>query len=231
MSWLRKREVASTLWNALIESSERLRRAPRREDLAQQAHELKHSIVWPFKPPVFLSFEKKCVISSRFPDVTMELWEKQHTYIPRRFVWSKWSSADRFARGRGWSSSSSFDHPVLAGSSWPEVLPGVRGYGDGHHQEPPSALWNALIESSKRLRRAPRKGDLAQQAHGSKHSIVWPFNPPVFLSFEKKSVISSRFPDVAMQNKDMKAFMYVFIGCVTVRVLGKIPACIVKFPF
>jgi hypothetical protein len=66
----------------------------------------------------------------------MELWEKQHAYIPREFVWSKWSSADRFVHGRGWSSSSSFDHPVLAGSSWPEVLPRLRGCGDGRHWEP-----------------------------------------------------------------------------------------------
>jgi hypothetical protein len=61
-----------------------------------------------------------------------------------------------------------------------------------------SALWNALIESSERLRRASRRGDLAQQAHESKHSIVWPFKPPVFLSFEKKSVISSWFLDALL---------------------------------
>jgi hypothetical protein len=66
----------------------------------------------------------------------MELWEKAHAYIPREFIWSKWSSVDRFARGRGWSSSSSSDHPVLAGSSWPEVLSRVRGCGDGRHQKP-----------------------------------------------------------------------------------------------
>jgi hypothetical protein len=69
-----------------------------------------------------------------------------------------------------------------------------------------SALWNALIESSERLRRAPRREDLAQQAHGSKHSILWPFKPPVFLSFEKKSVISSRFPDVKLIQDFLKDF-------------------------
>jgi hypothetical protein len=53
----------------------------------------------------------------------MELWGKQCAYIPRRFVWSKWSS-----------SSSSIT--CLGSTSWPEVLPGSVELGDSHRREP-----------------------------------------------------------------------------------------------
>jgi hypothetical protein len=53
----------------------------------------------------------------------MELWEKQHAYIPRRFVWSKWSSSPGSLTS-------------LGSTSCPEVLPGGAELGDGRHREP-----------------------------------------------------------------------------------------------
>jgi hypothetical protein len=64
----------------------------------------------------------------------MELWEKQHAYIPRRFVVIKVIMVIEPDR------SDHFDHPPSwQGPLGPRFCQGVAELGDGRHREPRQA--------------------------------------------------------------------------------------------
>jgi hypothetical protein len=64
----------------------------------------------------------------------MELWEKQHAYISRRFVVVEVVESDHFVRGRDGRVRPTRSL-VLAGSPGPRFCHGVAKLG-GHHREP-----------------------------------------------------------------------------------------------
>jgi hypothetical protein len=74
----------------------------------------------------------------------MELWEKHRAYIPRRFVWSKWSSS---------SVSITFG---LGRTSGPEFCQVVAELGDGFGPEPGAVIVNSsgLMPQKQRMFRS-----------------------------------------------------------------------------
>jgi hypothetical protein len=65
----------------------------------------------------------------------MELWEKQHAYIPRRFVWLKWSNMITSIAVEV-VELAQLDHLSWQDPLGPRFCRWVAELGDGRHREP-----------------------------------------------------------------------------------------------